>query len=419
MERSGLIDLRKPKPRNYDLFYLKRNPFPAIGIPEETPSITVNRENVVKRFQNVIWELLNTGKSIITVMVGEYGSGKTHLLRLFKKSINTQLLSSKDTLAVYIKTPGVNFSYFFHGFVDDIGLDLLTQLSSNFISETMKSQHQLMEHIFDKKMRNSLMSAEVRLEEVMNIGKLRFLDLADDLKRNQFPRILSDLTQAFLSLANPKMSSTAWKWLLGEQLDKTEKNLLHIGTSIDPKTTYKLFRDFVKLLRKVGIKNIAILVDELEKITLLTKLRKDAYQDDLRRLIDDHPKNMCFYFGIAPRQWQDLTKEPTALVRRLKGNWHLLEDFKEDETRELIESYLYSARIDQYPGKKVKASFPSCDPSLFPFTDDAIVTISKESKGVVSDILLIGRKVLELLCDSKEYEVISPELVKLAIGKKG
>jgi len=417
LERSGLIDLKIPKPRNYDKFYLKRNPFPAIGIPEETPSITVDREDVIERFQNAIWELLNTDESIITVMVGEYGSGKTHLLKVFKKSVNTQLLSSEGTLAVYVKTPGEDFSYFFFGFVDDIGHDLLIRLSSRFISETMRSEHELLEHIFDNNVRRRFMSAELELKE---LGKnLRFFSLANDLKRSRLSGIDSDLVQAFLSLANPRLSSAAWKWFLGERLYKDERDLLHIDTSIDPKETYKLFRDLTKLFQKVGLKNLFVLVDELEKITTIQKLKKDKYQDDLRRLIDDHPKNMCFYFAIAPHEWQNLTKEPTALVRRLKGNWHLLEDFKENETRELVEKYLYSARIDQYPGKKVKASFPSCDPSLFPFTDEAIVTLSKGSKGVVSDILLFGRKALDLLCDSEEYEVITLGLVKQAIGKKG
>lgn len=417
MERLGYIDLRRPKARNYEQFYLKRNPFPAIGIPEETPAITVNRETVIRRFQNVIWEILDTGESIITVMVGEYGSGKTHLLRIFRKSVNMQLLSSDNALAIYIKTPGDDFSYFFHGFVDNIGLDLLTQLSSRFISETMKSQRQLLKHIFDEDRRKGFASGELGLEQVMD--KLRFFDLANDLVVSEFSGIDSNLAQVFLSLADPELSSTAWKWLLGEGLDRDERSLLHIRASIDPTATYKLFCDIVVIFRRIGIGNLVILVDELEKITLITKLRRDKYQDDLRRLIDDHPNNVCFYFAIAPRQWQELTREPTALVRRLRGNWHLLEDFEEDETRELIERYLFSARIDQYPGRKIKDSFPSCEPSLFPFTDDAIGTISVESKGVVSDILLICRKTLELLCDSEEYGVITPEVVTLAIGRKG
>lgn len=417
MERTGLIDLKAIKVRNYDKFYLKRNPFPAIGIPEETPLITVDREDVLKRFQNVIMELLNTGTSIITIMVGEYGSGKSHLLKLFKKSVNAQLISEeKSTIAAYIKTPGDDFSDFFYGFVDDIGPHMLNQLSSRFISRTMKFERGLMRHVFDKNVAQSYLSGKLGLEELLE--KSEFFDLVDELKTSKFSGLDFDLSQAFILLSNPKLSSTAWRWFLGEHLDRDEKDLLHIDALMDEKDPYRLFSDFVELLKIVGNENLVILVDELEKITLLTATKKDRYQDDLRRLIDDHPKNMCFYLAIAPRQWQDLTKEPTALVRRLRGNWHLLEDFKESETRELIERYLYSTRFEQYPGQKIKTSFPSCDPSLYPFSDTALDVISKESKGVVSDILMICRKALEHAVDSG-FDFISPDHVKSAIGKKG
>lgn len=416
MERFGIIDLKKAKARNYEKFYLKRNPFPAIGIPEETPFITVDRETVIKRFQNAIGELLETGKSIVTVMVGEYGSGKSHLLRLFKNSVNMQLLSSEGTLAVYIKTPGEDFSYFFQGFIDGVGPDLLTQLSSKFIIKCMKSEQRLLKHVIGEEAKKKFQYPEVRVQEVLH--QLRILDLINDLKASKFSKIDSDLAQTILSMADPKFSSISWKWLLGEHLDIDEKGLINVSTSFDPKETYRLFCDFVKLLQEIGVKNLVILVDELEKITLLQRTKKAKYQDDLRTLIDDHPTNVCFYFAIAPRQWQDLTMEPTALVRRLKGNWYLLEDFKESETKELIEKYLFSARFDQYPAKQIQNSFPSCEPSMFPFTKESVEIISKESRGVVSDILLICRKALELLCDTEEYSVITRELVEYAIGKK-
>ncbi len=416
MDKTGLIDLKIPEARDYSKFYLKRNPFPAIGIPEETPSITVDRELVVKRFQNVIWELLENGESIITVMVGEYGSGKTHLLKIFKESVNTQLLPSQKALAVYIKTPGEDFSHLFFAFIDDIGFDLLTQLSSRFTAKVMRSEPGLLKNIFNQETREKFKTSKISLEEVLE--DLRLFQLATDLRVSIFEGINSDLSLAFTALIDPQLSSIAWKWLLGESLTKEEKDEIHIHSSIEPKDTVKIFHDFIILLQRIGITNLVILVDELEKITLLMKTKKDKYQDDLRRFIDDHPRNICFYLAIAPRQWSDLTKEPTALVRRLKGNWHLLEDFKEDETRELIENYLYSVRLDQYPGKKIKDSFPSCDPSLYPFSEDSIASIAKKSKGVVSDILLIARKALELLCDLKNYPIITPELVNRATSPK-
>jgi hypothetical protein len=417
LERSGLIDLSKTKARNYEAYYLKRNPFPAIGIPEETLLITADRETVIRRFQNVIREVLDTGRSIITVMVGEYGSGKSHLLKLFKKSVDTQLLYSEGTMAVYVKSPGEDFSYFLFGFIDNIGFELLTELSKRYLVSRLVSDASLLKHIFNEKIREAFVKKEIRLEDAMN--KTRILDLFGQLKKTDFAGIDADLSHVFLSLCDPRIQQIAWRWLIGETLDKEERDLLNVDSSaVDQKRAYKTYLDLVKILKKAGIKNLVILVDELEKITLLGKLKEAKYQDDLRKLIDDHPESMCFYFAIAPKQWQDLTREPTALVRRLKGNWHLLEDFGDKETRELVEKYLFSVRIDLYTGEKVLSSFPEIEPSLYPFTKEALAVIRKETKGVVSDILLVCRKALELLCDSKEEDLVTKEIAERALTEK-
>ncbi len=114
MEKIGIIDLKKVKPRDYERFFLKRNPFPAVGVPSDALLITVDRVPIIKRFENVIAELLTDGTSIITVLVGDYGSGKSHLLKVFKQSVNSQLLSRENgTLAAYVKSPGEGFRDFF------------------------------------------------------------------------------------------------------------------------------------------------------------------------------------------------------------------------------------------------------------------------------------------------------------------
>ena len=119
---SGLIDLQPKRARDYKQFYLRKNPFPPIGVPTSDELITVDREQVIRRFQNVISEVVSTGDSIITVLVGPYGSGKSHLLRVFKNSVNRQLLTSEEPMiAVYVKSPGEDFRDFFLGFVEDIG----------------------------------------------------------------------------------------------------------------------------------------------------------------------------------------------------------------------------------------------------------------------------------------------------------
>ncbi len=259
-----------------------------------------------------------------------------------------------------------------------------------------------------------------------NIGELlqnsRWLELFRWIKAEYFHEVRSmDVAFAFLTLSHPDYSSKAWRWFLGERLDKGEKEILNIETSIDDdEIAYSTFRSLVVLLQVVGIKSIVVVVDELEKITLIHPTKRARYQDQLRRMIDDYPTDMCMYFAIAPRQWELLTKEPTALVRRLAGNWYVLEEFKMDHTKELIEKYLYFARTDNFSSQKAKAKFSNCEPSLCPFTTESINAIQKVSKGLVSSIILLCRKLLEYLYDHQDkYQSITPELVELVKQEEG
>lgn len=140
MEDLGIIELKREKARDYTPFFLKGNPFPSVGIPGETILFTVDREPVIKSFQNIIGEFLNTEASNITVLVGDYGSGKSHLLKLFKQSVNTQLLSRENgTLAVYIKSPGEDFHHFFLELIVNIDWPLFVEYSEAIIREYIEN----------------------------------------------------------------------------------------------------------------------------------------------------------------------------------------------------------------------------------------------------------------------------------------
>lgn len=417
MEKLDIIDLKKTKPRDYTAFFLKRNPFPAIGVPGDTILITVDREPIIKRFQNVIAELVNNETSIITVLVGDYGSGKSHLLKIFKQEVNKQLLSrERGTLAVYIKSPGEDFRDFFLGFIEDIGRFLLTKYSEEVIREYIeRNRSKVANIIIEPKLKQSFVAGNFDLSELLQQSK--HLELFNWIKADLFQDIRSpDVVKAFLSLSHPDHSSKAWRWFLGGSITRGEI----FETSIeDENTAYSVFRNLVDLLHVIGITSLVVLVDELEKITFIEARKRVKYQDQLRRMIDEYPKNMCMYFAIAPRQWESLTKESTALVRRLAGNWYILDEFKIDNTRELIEKYLYHARVDQFSSKVAKETFSECEPSLCPFKIESIDAIQKASKGLVSSIILLNRKLLEYISDNqKEYKYITPEMVEIVQKKE-
>ncbi len=66
-------------------------------------------------------------------------------------------------------------------------------------------------------------------------------------------------------------------------LDREEKEMLGVNASLDQKRAYKIFSDLIGLLKIVGVKNFVILVDELEKITLLSKTKEDKYLEKFRQ----------------------------------------------------------------------------------------------------------------------------------------
>ena len=420
MEPYGLVDLTDLKPKDYGLFFLTRNPFPAIGVPGDTIPYTVDREPSKKRFKEVVTVLQNNQTSTITVLVGDYGSGKSHLLKLFKQSVNTLLLPQRPgTIAIYIKSPGEDFLDFYQKYIEDIGRSLLENYSNQTIKKYFHENPQkVAQFIYDIDMKKQFLEDKYSIESV--IQKSQRINLFQEIRNDYFSTVgSSDLVFAFLNLSSPEYASKAWLWFHGGKIEK-EKETLKIESSIaDQDTAFLIFKDMFKLFKSIDIPSCVLLIDELERITLIHPTKKARYQDLLRELIDEFPSGLCMYFAIAPLQWQDLTQEATALVRRLAGNWYKLEPFDRDLTKQLIETYLSSARIKNYHSQMLKEKYRECEPSLCPFTDSSLDAIQTISKGSISTVLTMCRDLLDDLWDEREsVSVITAEFVEKKYKKE-
>lgn len=323
-------------------------------------------------------------------------------------------------MAAYVKSPGEDFRDFLLGVIEDVGRQLMTAYAGEVLRAAILSDTKVAEtHVLKSEVAASLRKGDIEIGTFL--ASCIHLDLIRELMVPRFSAVHStDLVLSFFNLCHPDYSSKAWRWFLGEKLDSTDKNSIGVeGTIDDDETAYSIFHDLLVLFSMIGIKSLVTLVDELEKITFIHASKGTKYQDILRRMIDDHTKNVCFYFAIAPRQWADLTKESTAFVRRLSGNWYVLDDFQQNNTKDLIEQYLYAVRVENFSTKMAKSTFPDCEPSLCPFTNESISVIQEISEGLVSDIILICRKLLEYLYDyRKQYSCVTAELVKLVAEKE-
>lgn len=411
-DKSQIIDLSETLARNYENFFLKRNPFPPLGVPENFPLFTIDREEVIRKFQYAVSDLRKTGASVLTMLVGQYGSGKSHLLLQFKQSINSQLLNQNSgMLAAYVKNPGDEFRHVLITMMDNIGLQRLAEIVNNFLEDIIKTDEDLKKFYkhqeFDKYIKDI-----ISIDELMNTSQ--FLNFIKSLQQNKFSSISNpDLIHALLCLSHPEFSSIAWKWFLGEKLSTSEQNSTNIKTTINNENSKKIFSDFFKTLDIMGIKYFGLFIDELEKISDIHQTKMNKYHDDLRQIIDDNVKNVFFYFAITIKQWEKYTSISTALSRRLITNGVKLDEFTEEQTGQLIEKYLEYARTENFNSKDAKKRFPDCDVSLCPFTKDSVKILHKATNGLVYKILQTCKIALELAHDEPtKYPSVKDVIIK-------
>jgi len=419
MSDTSFIDLSTTFVRDFSNFYLKRNPFPSIGIPEDAPLITVDRERMIRQFRRMVADIQKENNSKLTVIVGEYGSGKSHLFKIFKNNVNTQLFNQDNgMIASYIKSPEENFTTFVLEFIDDIGEETFVNLAIDVVFKYLQnlSVEKLKTYIFNKDVIKQIQENSINYKTI--IESLKSTSLIQDVRAVIWGGVTNkDVVNAFVRLALPTTRTSAWNWFSGDTFNKTQMDEINVSNTITKENALEVFLSIKQLFQNIGIKYVAIFIDELEKITFLTPRSQARYQSDIRRFIDSCPTNTMFYFAISPQQWEELTESRSALMRRLSGNWIFLEDFEKKDVIELIQLYLYRVRAENYTLKDVPSNI---DPSLYPFTNDSIDTILDLTEGIVSSILLLCRKSLDYLHDNvKKYKYINDEVVKEAFKSRG
>lgn len=408
---EDFVDLRNLRKKDYSKYYLKMNPFPTSAVPEEVPPFTADREREKEHFKNMIGELINNNRTSVTVFVGEYGSGKSHLIRAFKHVVNKQLFSFSDgAYAIYVRSPGRNFLDFYMEFIDDIKRENLTVFAERIISDYIANNRSTVKKfIYDDELKKRINVIEEDIPLLLQSSMI--IDMFKDIANKNFTTLKNtDVLYSLLYTAHPTLSAYSWKWFLGSKLTRDEMEYINVRSSIDnPRTAYAVLNDFIKILNIIGIRYVVVFADELEKLTTIPSNLRTVYQDDLRHLIDDYPHGMGIFFAITAFHWQQLNKETTALTRRLEDYVYGLELFKAEQVKELIEKYLEYGRMTEFDKSKM---IKECEPTLYPFTNESVEEIYALTQGVCSKIIRLCRKCIEYLIEEGKGGVVTVDLVQ-------
>jgi len=387
------LDLSDLSKINYSLYSLQMNPFPAIGIPEEAPSTTADRREILEEFRRSLSRTLFDNKKTIMVVTGDFGAGKSHILKYFRFKVNVQLLQDEKVLAIYVKTVGRNFRDLYLNFVDGISRDFFSELASSIVKKQMEDlgDAKLRKFVFDKELDKIEDLAKVNVDSYLRGS--RSLDFFKSIRAKYSGISNSNAIYAILNLAHPVYSSAAWRWLLGESISKEEMfQILVDGFVGDVKESQSTLIGIIEFLLNAKLNAVTILIDELEKLTLIPRNLREVYMDDIRHFIDDMPAKVFVILAITPTAYNDINQFETALTRRLAGTEQELRFFTPDDTKELIARYLKLGRKTQY----VPSNFKETSAEFFPFTFGAIERIDSRSKGLISKIITLCREGIEL-----------------------
>jgi len=410
--REEPLDLSGLARIDYSRYFLKANPFPAMGIPEEVPLTTADRKEIIDRFREDLRRTIFEGKSSVTVITGDWGAGKTHLLKYCKYRVNTQLLTSTNkSIAVYIKSAGRSFKDLYLYFIDDLGRDFLTNYAVGIVKSYVEEhESDVREYVYDKTLQNVDRLASVDTDRLLK--GIRFYDLMDDLTKTYGgPR--NPVMNPLLCLAHPDYSSISWQWFVGEKLSRDEKQLIKVDDDIeDAGDAQMAFRAMIRLFRQLGFMAIVLLMDEFERFTLIPKNRRAEYMNEIRHFLDENPSGICLLIGVTPTAYKTLTETPSALTRRLSGTEFELRFFKLQDIEELVSRYIQIGRVENANLEPIVRKHPTTTPFIYPFTDDALRRIDQRAKGIVSSIINLCRESIEIGIESKS-EVIDRRIINL------
>lgn len=333
----------------YSKYFLTENPFPIVPIPEERPKIfSVNQATL----HRIIWwlnKVARTSRPIHIVLVGTYGSGKTHLLRYLASEINDHI---EGGLGAYVPHPGPDFLSIYRRFIESISYDKLRKLSK--------------------------VAKESHLKQTI---------------------IYHDFVTALVNLNDSNKTLEAWRWLTANKLTREERKNLHVATSIEhQEDALNAFSSLIKFLRSVGFNLICMMIDEFEEINSLVQIQKRRLFHDLRHLIDLNVSNFSLIMACTPHGWETIYEENAALVRRCSSNVVFLEPLDETIAMNMVSDYLRQFRINTSKLRKFiqKKGYNKSLSKTYPFTKDAIREICSLSRGNAGETLKYSGIAIEM-----------------------
>jgi len=353
-------------------YKLSRNPFPpaASGIDVERDLyIPPKWEEKIREY----YETLRHGKGAKAFpIVGEYGSGKTVLLKGYLKNFS----ENKRIKTIYFENPGVKFYDLANTLLRSLGRyefsKALWERCKEFLTE--KGQKLLFPMSFVQMLSTlrTKTDREGKANELKDVIKNK-LNLTDDdeVAYKLGLMVVETVSKPYFSyrdfIAGPK------------------------GSLVAEREESKYFKAVINaIIKTYGVEGVAFLIDEFEEIAFSKRItRKQTYEylTTLRSLIEISEKeNLWIILAMVPEAAEETKKMNIALWQRFthqeKETILTLEPLTVKECKELIKWWLNRARAED--GLKEYQN------RLFPFPEDVEKVLKRPEIRLPRPLVRIG-----------------------------
>lgn len=380
--------------QDYTIYKLRANPFPASPVPEESPRIFANQENAKKQILDSISNSVYSEDRRPThlLVVGDYGNGKSHTLKVIRTSILDQLYPEKIAVAGYTSARGWSLLTIYQGFMHDLGVDFFEELKIKILQHLLQTEKDcesfcraLMTNLFLENI-----SAESRLKAQKTLQNFLYKIMTD-----------SDLVSALMNMFFSEESfRVGYKWICGEWMDLFTLRRYGITSRLDgDEKALAAIVNFRKLLESIGFRMLFICIDEFEKITLFPPQIRANFLDSIRHIMDWNPAGLTIILSCSPEALEAIGKYPPLDRISLRV---FLEELNEESLSIYVEAY-----VSQYRSEKIG------DP-LFPFDREILIKILRllvsRGKANVRNFLKVCHYAIEEALNVKK-ERIDDEII--------
>lgn len=394
---------RKKIEERYKKYGLSKNPFPLAGnFPEGYLQYTYLDPTDIVKLEDFLRSTFEREEFNGLIILGEFGSGKSHILNLLHETIEVDenVVFQGQAKSFIIQNPGVD--------PQDILLSMLREVKLSTLQDLifLPIQRKLHERYGEDSLsfldsftdynRNMKLGEKWQPEwykTLFSLGYREFNQRLDEqnihLKIKDIQPFARDVLQSEV-INNEIIVESFLGLIFKDEAKITDSWESFLTNSVSGKRGRVIGEDLyleaiLKLFRGIGIRHIYLLVDEIEDLrtSRLSKKAAVEYLATLRRMIQHNYKMFSFVLASTPDAWNELILYYHAIQDRFPVTIDLIGDI--NRTKEVIAKYLQETRPEEYVAHD----------RWFPFSESAIDKLI-ELRGIsLRDILKECRRLID------------------------